>query len=131
MRALAIESPLPTEQLASLAQVSVNLKILRQRLYDDIQLRQVLEQSIETIRDITTQPSDCDSDSDKHTNVISIAGLTQREIEVLECLLQGDRPALIASRLQVALNTVRRHLSAIYRKLNVTSQVECIRKFRY
>ncbi|RMA81033.1 response regulator transcription factor [Umboniibacter marinipuniceus] len=129
MRALATDKPLPTEQLASLAQVSVNLKILRQRLYDDIQLRQVLEQSIETIREITAQSDK--TDSHKHSNVTSIAGLTQREVEVLECLLRGDRPALIANQLQVALNTVRRHLSAIYRKLNVNSQVECIEKFRY
>lgn len=129
MRALATDNQLPTEQLASLAQVSVNLKILRQRLYDDIQLRQVLEQSIETIREITTQTDK--TDSHKHSNVTSIAGLTQREVEVLECLLRGDRPALIANHLHVALNTVRRHLSAIYRKLNVNSQVECIEKFRY
>ena len=129
MRALATENVIPSEQLASLAQVSINLKILRQRLYDDIQLRQVLEQSIETIRDITAQPSDVHTH--KHANVSSIAGLTQREVEVLECLLRGDRPALIASHLKVALNTVRRHLSAIYRKLNVNSQVECIEKFRY
>ena len=129
MRALVDQIQLHNEHIASLTQVSTNLKILRQRLYDDIQLRQVLEQSIETIREITADPAA--SSATKPNNVRSIAGLTQRESEVLECLLNGDRPALIANQLNVALNTVRRHLSAIYRKLNVNSQVECIEKFRY
>ena len=48
-----------------------------------------------------------------------LAGLTSREREVLALLSQGLSNKDIAARLVISLNTVKRHVKAIYRKLEI------------
>lgn len=48
--------------------------------------------------------------------------LTERELEVLESLVRGERNKEIAMRLGITERTVRAHLSTIYMKLNVDSR---------
>lgn len=122
---LAMEEPIE-KQHNNIARIATNLKILRQRLYDDIQLRALLEDSIETLSLINEEGSDRSS---KLQEVAHQYQLTNRELQVLDLLLSGQRPQIISKQLSIALNTVRRHLSAIFRKLKVKSQVECIEKF--
>jgi signal transduction histidine kinase/DNA-binding CsgD family transcriptional regulator len=50
--------------------------------------------------------------------------LTERELEVLEGLVRGERNKEIAMRLGVTERTVRAHLSTIYMKLNVDSRAQ-------
>ena len=52
--------------------------------------------------------------------------LSDRERDVLARLMAGSRVASIASELFISANTVRNHLKAIYRKLDVASQSELI-----
>jgi len=52
--------------------------------------------------------------------------LSSRELDVLTRLLAGYRVPAIAKVLFVSQSTVRNHLSAIFRKLNVESQQELI-----
>ncbi|HZE05447.1 MAG TPA: response regulator transcription factor, partial [Solirubrobacteraceae bacterium] len=52
------------------------------------------------------------------------AGLTARELEVLELVAQGLRNAQIANRLVVSEKTVDHHVSAILRKLDVRTRTE-------
>lgn len=52
--------------------------------------------------------------------------LTERELEVLEGLVQGERNKEIALRLGVTERTVRAHLSAIYMKMNVDSRAQAV-----
>jgi NarL family two-component system response regulator YdfI len=52
--------------------------------------------------------------------------LTERELEVLESLVRGERNKEIAMRLSVSERTVRAHLSAIYMKLNVDSRAQAV-----
>ena len=54
------------------------------------------------------------------------AGLTARELEVLEQLTEGLRNADIAKRLVVSEKTVDHHVSAILRKLDVRSRGEAV-----
>jgi len=56
--------------------------------------------------------------------------LTSREWAVLTHLLDGQRVSAIAAGLYVSQSTVRNHLSSIYAKLGVHSQVDLIRLIR-
>jgi DNA-binding CsgD family transcriptional regulator len=54
------------------------------------------------------------------------AGLTARELEVTELLVEGLRNAEIAERLVVTPKTVDHHVSAILRKLNVRTRGQAV-----
>lgn len=54
--------------------------------------------------------------------------LTDREKEIVQCLVEGMSYKLIAFKLDVALDTVRYHLRNIYKKLNVHSKTQVISK---
>lgn len=55
--------------------------------------------------------------------------LSTRQREVLRLLVQGFPPADIASRLSISEHTARNHTKAIFRKLDVHSQLELIRVY--
>jgi PAS domain S-box-containing protein len=59
-----------------------------------------------------------------------LATLTSREWEVVGALVEGARVTTIARRLHVSSGTVRNHLSAVYRKLDVGSQAELLERLR-
>jgi DNA-binding NarL/FixJ family response regulator len=54
------------------------------------------------------------------------AGLTHREIEVLQGVGRGLKNDAIARELAVTPNTVKYHLDAIYRKLRVRNRIEAM-----
>ncbi|HSB40182.1 MAG TPA: response regulator transcription factor [Gaiellaceae bacterium] len=54
------------------------------------------------------------------------AGLTERELEILRALGQGHANKAIAKSLWLAEQTVKFHLTNIYRKLNVSSRTEAL-----
>ncbi len=53
--------------------------------------------------------------------------LTQRECEVLKCMVNGFSNNEIAETLVVSLGTVKFHISNIFRKLGVDSRVEAVK----
>jgi DNA-binding CsgD family transcriptional regulator len=54
------------------------------------------------------------------------AGMTPRQVEILELLMQGQRVPTIAHQLFLSPHTVRNHLKVMFRKAGVRSQVELI-----
>ena len=56
--------------------------------------------------------------------------LTSRQWEILNRLLRGERVSTIAKALFISPSTVRNHLSAIFEKFGVHSQVELIEHLR-
>jgi DNA-binding NarL/FixJ family response regulator len=54
--------------------------------------------------------------------------LTAREKEILALLSQGNSYKIIASELNISLDTVRTHIKKIYEKLHVHSQTEAVSK---
>ena len=54
------------------------------------------------------------------------SGLSPRETEVLRCLAAGDTNAEIARRLGLSVNTVERHVTNLYRKIDARSRSDAI-----
>jgi DNA-binding NarL/FixJ family response regulator len=54
--------------------------------------------------------------------------LTSREADVLRCLVQGMSYKAVAKELGVSIDTVRSHIRAVYRKLQVRNVAEAVRR---
>ena len=52
------------------------------------------------------------------------AGLTRRELEVLELLVEGHSNAELARRLHLSTKTIGHHVSAVLAKLEVRTRTE-------
>lgn len=53
-------------------------------------------------------------------------GLTERQAEVLYLLLQGKSSKLICRELDLSMSTVKAHISAVLRALNVTTRTQAV-----
>ena len=81
-------------------------------------IRQALDETVYTAIGL---PDDSASTAAKS------AGLTARELSILTALAQGKSNSAIAKELWVAPQTVKFHLTNIYRKLNVANRTEAAR----
>jgi DNA-binding NarL/FixJ family response regulator len=54
--------------------------------------------------------------------------LSEREVEILKCLVDGDSYKMIASNCFISMGTVRSHINNIYKKLHVNSKSEAVVK---
>lgn len=66
--------------------------------------------------------------AEPHQQTVSLesVGLTPRQNEVLSLLLQGLPNKLIARQLQVSVETVKDHVAAVLRALNVSSRTQAV-----
>jgi DNA-binding CsgD family transcriptional regulator len=62
--------------------------------------------------------------------VPELSRLTAREYEIVLRLAFGDRVRSIAGDLHLSQSTVRNHLTAVFRKFNVSSQTELLARLR-
>jgi DNA-binding NarL/FixJ family response regulator len=67
------------------------------------------------------------SPSSRSTVVDDSPGLTRRELEILQLVAEGHSNAQLAAMLWVTEQTVKFHLSNIYRKLDVANRTEASR----
>jgi len=56
--------------------------------------------------------------------------ISSRQIEILECISQGQSNKLIADDLGIAEGTVKQHINNIYRSLNVTNRMLAVQRAR-
>jgi DNA-binding NarL/FixJ family response regulator len=63
-------------------------------------------------------------------DIPELANLTSREWQTLSLFADGRRVAGIADHLGLSQSTVRNHLSAIFRKVDVASQAELLTRLR-
>lgn len=54
--------------------------------------------------------------------------LSQRELDILKCLVNGDSYKMIADNCDISIGTVRSHICAIYKKLHINSKSEAVAK---
>ena len=59
-----------------------------------------------------------------------VFNLSQRELQILSQLHEGDSLSDLADRLYISESTLKKHLTAIYRKLDVRNRVQAIAKAR-
>ena len=59
-----------------------------------------------------------------------IEPLSERELEVLQLLAQGDSNQEIADQLVIAVVTVKRHVTHIFEKLGVNNRVQAVARAR-
>ncbi len=81
-------------------------------------IRQAVEETVYTAIGVSDASTDAAAKS---------AGLTPRELAILTALAQGKSNAAIAKELWVAPQTVKFHLTNIYRKLQVANRTEAAR----
>ena len=62
--------------------------------------------------------------SEKPLKSLDDVGLTRRELEILQLVAEGDSNAQLAKMLWITEQTVKFHLSNIYRKLGVSNRTE-------
>jgi len=65
--------------------------------------------------------------SEKPLKSLDDVGLTRRELEILQLVAEGDSNAQLARMLWITEQTVKFHLSNIYRKLGVSNRTEASR----
>ncbi len=70
------------------------------------------------------------SSQEKMDAQVETCNLTEREKEVLALLLDGKKRSEIAKQLFVSEETIKKQISSIYRKLEVSSRSELFAKFR-
>jgi DNA-binding NarL/FixJ family response regulator len=61
----------------------------------------------------------------KHSNEYT---LSQRELSILKCLVNGDSYKMIADHCTISIGTVRSHINNIYKKLHINSKSEAVAK---
>ncbi len=61
---------------------------------------------------------------------LEISGLSQREKEIFEALLNGLPYKEIADRHFISVNTVKTHAKKIYSKLSIKNRVELLTAYR-
>jgi DNA-binding NarL/FixJ family response regulator len=54
--------------------------------------------------------------------------LSQRELTILKCLVNGDSYKMIADHCDISIGTVRSHINSIYKKLHINSKSEAVAK---
>ena len=84
-----------------------------------------LDADAQILEATTALPDGTDAPQTCRTNPRAM-GLSERQVEVLRCMLQGMPNKLISRRLSIAQGTVKIHVSAILRALHVRNRTQAV-----
>ncbi len=91
---------------------------------------QALERAEESLskapHDSKPQPRAQEPAAHSHSRGQAFSSLTQRQCDVLELLVKGLPNKLICRELDLSPNTVKSHVSAIFRALNATNRTQAV-----
>ncbi len=73
-----------------------------------------------------TSPSSTAANNAPISRPAMLPGVTERQMEVLRCVIQGKPNKVIARELEIAEGTVKLHLSAVFRALGAHSRTEAV-----
>jgi len=63
---------------------------------------------------------------DTENNILETSGLTQRERDIVDRVIAGDRNSDLATYLGISIKTVENHLSNVFSKTNTRSRQDLI-----
>jgi ATP/maltotriose-dependent transcriptional regulator MalT len=90
----------------------------------------VINQLQETPRDIIENPNDSNGgmQPEEASLILEQLGISSREYEVLKLIREGLSNQQIADRLFVSENTVKKHISNLFFKMDVQRRTEAVKK---
>lgn len=88
-------------------------------------LRTIMDGNI-YIPEMKNTPDSDHSYSQTYNNVANVNGITKRQFQVLELLANGHSNKNISSTLSLSENTVKAHVSALFRALGASNRTECV-----
>jgi len=80
--------------------------------------------ALKAIRFLTAEPVQ------KNKDTANSYHLSERELDVLRLVAKGNTYQMVAEQLFISLETVKKHLSNIFKKLQVKNKIEAINKIR-
>jgi DNA-binding NarL/FixJ family response regulator len=126
MRSVVVADDADPEAIAAAFAAGASVYCIKSAEQEDLAsaIRQAFERSIYIasgpVAEVVAQPADPDSES-------AARELTRRELEILQLVAEGHSNSQLARMLWVTEQTVKFHLSNIYRKLNVANRTEASR----
>ncbi len=81
-------------------------------------------------KDLIEFSKNFDKDADLSAVKLADFGMTDRECEIIHLMLQGYQNREIAEKVFLAEITVRKHITSIYKKLNIKNRYEFLEYFR-
>jgi DNA-binding NarL/FixJ family response regulator len=126
LKAIAVSSAEDEDSIRRTLAAGANAYVLKRAQAEDIAVavRQTFAHSIHLARNL--QPVGTVSNGSKHEDS-TVVPLTRREREILALVAEGHSNAAMARQLWVTEQTVKFHLSNIYRKLDVPNRTAATR----
>ena len=64
------------------------------------------------------------STQNKRIDMLKDHGITEREKDIIGCMIEGLNNNEISEKLFISKNTVKRHIQNIYEKLNIENKIK-------
>jgi len=126
LRAIVLSAHHDTVHIDGALAAGASAYVVKTAHPDDVAsaVRQAFDHSVFMPRTTTTTPTPGAAETTRRETP---GGLTRRELEILKLVAQGHSNATLARMLWITEQTVKFHLSNIYRKLDVTNRTEASR----